>query len=150
MQVKFKITPAAANAIAEHMATVFEDEYYAHYEYGVWTTSGGAQYMVDLAGGLIFNGSRTSFASGSAWGGVIKNNDGQFRVWLSTGFWDKAGKWTTPEFPAKLAKLETSWRDVPGWDDPTCTEAELAFAQQCEQELDDFEADCLEIELAFC
>ncbi|MGZ8918310.1 MAG: hypothetical protein ACXW0T_08830 [Methylobacter sp.] len=137
MKLLFKITPASAWTLIKEMGEESQNEHYASFgkarpsmtatgEVSLlaveWTTTGGNRYVVCPENGVIlFIGSRTSFANGAGFGGVCKEGKTGYRVY--TRYWSA---------PLILSKMETSWIDVHGWDDPFRTEAELIFAQEQE------------------
>jgi len=139
MKLVFKITPSSIKKILSAMAEIAKNEHYASFYGDTWTTTGGSRYIFDLeARTLTFIGSRTSFANGAGFGGIYRK-DGRYRAYL-------CGWLSDFECPLIFSKMETSWNDVPGWDDPFCTEAELVWAKEQEQLMEEFEVDCLAIE----
>lgn len=141
MKLIFKITTSAANAVLNAMSELSQEEYYATFRGNTWITTGGNRYIVDpINNTLTYIGSRTSFADGAGFGGICRNANGNYRVYLWKGY-------SSSDYPLKLSAMETTWENVPGYDDPFCTESELVTRQEQEQEEEQFEEYCAAIEL---
>lgn len=95
-----------------------------------WQTTGGNSYIVDAEKEqLVYLGSRTRLNAGSLFGHILRDEHHNYAIRVTNQTNPKANSYYL-EFPLDLVSMETSWKDVPGCDDPFCMEDELRAKQQ--------------------